>query len=90
MGPRRHGTHILYLSRKDVEEIDLNLSEILELVEKSFLEKAKGNSFMDPKHWYDWGGERFFSGMSAYTPAFKVAGVKWQSGVPENPGRSVN
>ena len=81
--------HILYLSRRDVEEVNLPLASMLRLIENCFLEKGKGNSIMHPKHWYDWGEERFFSAMTAYTPTFKVAGVKWQSVVPENPNRGL-
>jgi ornithine cyclodeaminase/alanine dehydrogenase len=81
--------HILYLSRRDVEDIGPNFSEVIAIVEKSLLEKGKGNSLMHPKHWYDWGSDRFFAAQSAYTPFFKVAGVKWQSGVPDNPQKGL-
>ena len=83
MASSQHDTHILYLSRKDLEEINLSLPDMLEIVEKSFVEKGKGGAIMEPKHWYDWGNNRFFSAMTAYTPAFGVAGVKWQSGAPD-------
>jgi len=82
-------THILYLSRKDVEEVELGLPEILTLVEKSFIEKGKGNCFMNPKHYFDSEEKTYFSAMSACTPTFKVAGVKWQSNVTENPSRGL-
>lgn len=81
--------HILYLSRKDVEEIGLSLAEIIQIVEKSFKEKGLGTSVMEPKHWYELGGGKFCSAMSAYTPSFNVVGVKWQSGIPENPSRGL-
>ena len=76
--------HILYLSRRDVEAVNLELTRVLPLVESSFVEKAKGTSLMEPKHWYESPDGNFFSAMSAYTPAFNVAGVKWQSGYPRN------
>jgi len=81
--------HILYLSKKDVEEIGLSLAEIIQIVEKSFKEKGLGTSVMEPKHWYELGGGKFCSAMSAYTPSFNVVGVKWQSGIPENPSRGL-
>lgn len=82
-------THLLYLSRKDIEEVGVELQVILELIEKSFIEKGKGSSIMEPKHWYEGPEGSFYSAMSAYTPAFGVAGVKWQSGVPNNPAKNL-
>lgn len=89
MASLRNEKHILYLSRKDVEEISLSLQEIIEIVEKSFREKGLGTSIMEPKHWYELGDGKFCSAMTAYTPAFQVIGVKWQSGIPENPNRGL-
>ena len=82
-------SHILYLSRKDLEEVNLPLEDMLSVMERSFVAKGKGEAIMEPKHWYDWGNNRFFSAMSAYVPAFGVAGVKWQGGVPDNPSRNL-
>lgn len=80
---------ILYLSRRDVENVSLPLNQVLKLVENSFKEKGMGNSIMEPKHWYELGGGKFCSAMSAFTPTFNAVGVKWQSGNPENPRKGL-
>lgn len=43
------GLQVLYLSRKDVEEVGLTMAEIINVVEKAFREKGEGRVEMPPK-----------------------------------------
>lgn len=75
---------ILYLSRKDVEEVNLPLSEIIEAVDRMFKEKGEGKVEMPPKPGIHTRPDAFIHAMPAYIASFEVAGIKWVSGYPEN------
>lgn len=61
------------------------MAEIIDLVEKAFHEKGKGNVEMPPKPGiHPGGGDNFIHAMPAYIPGMKSAGLKWVSGFPEN------
>jgi len=76
---------ILYLSRADVEAVEISMSEIIEALETVFKEKGEGRTEMPPKPGiHPGGGDNFIHAMPAYIPALKSAGVKWVSGFPEN------
>jgi ornithine cyclodeaminase/alanine dehydrogenase-like protein (mu-crystallin family) len=74
----------LYLSRADVETVDLPLSAVIEAVELTFREKANGRTILPAKHWIAPSARRFFSAMSSALPGVGMAGCKWQSGSPDN------
>lgn len=80
---------ILYLSRQDLESLELTLPEIVDLLETVFREKAEGRAIMPPKHWLERGDDRFYSAMSSYLPALNAGGCKWQSGDPGNARRGL-
>jgi len=80
---------MIYLSREHVEKVGLGMAEIVEGVEKAFLEKGKGYAAMPPKHWIEFGNSSFFSAMSGYLINLKTAACKWQSGSPDNPGKGL-
>ncbi len=40
---------VLYLSRTDIEKLDINMMDIIPVVEGAFLEKAKGRVEVPPK-----------------------------------------
>jgi ornithine cyclodeaminase/alanine dehydrogenase len=76
---------ILYLSQADVVSIGLEMSEIIQLLEKAFDEKGHGRVEMPPKPGIHPGdGDNFIHAMPAYIPALNSAGIKWVSGFPEN------
>ena len=76
---------LLYLSRAEVTNVGLTMSEIIQALEVAFMEKGKGRTEMPPKPGiHPGGGDNFIHAMPAYIPALKAAGVKWVSGFPEN------
>ena len=75
---------ILYLSRADVETVNLPMNEIIDLLEKAFLEKGRGRVEMPPKPGIHTMPDAFIHAMPAYIPSMRSAGIKWVSGYPEN------
>jgi len=75
---------VLYLSRADVEKINLSMNEIIDLLEKAFLEKGNGRVEMPPKPGIHTLPDAFIHAMPAYIPSMRSAGIKWVGGYPEN------
>ena len=75
---------ILYLSRADVEKVNLPMSQIIELLEQAFLEKGNGKVEMPPKPGIHTMPDAFIHAMPAFIPSMRSAGIKWVSGYPEN------
>ncbi len=75
---------VLYLSRADVEAVNLSMQEIIGLLEKAFLEKGNGTVEMPPKPGIHTMPDAFIHAMPAYIPSMRSAGIKWVSGYPEN------
>jgi len=75
---------LLYLSRADVEKVALDVTKIIELLEKAFREKGAGGVEMPPKPGIHTQPDAFIHAMPAYIPSMKSAGIKWVSGYPEN------
>jgi ornithine cyclodeaminase/alanine dehydrogenase len=75
---------VLYLSRADVETINLPMRQIIDLLEQAFLEKGQGRVEMPPKPGIHTMPDAFIHAMPAYIPALRSAGVKWVSGYPDN------
>ena len=76
---------LLYLSQKDVADVNLPMSEIIAALEVAFAEKGEGRTEMPPKPGiHPGGGDNFIHAMPAYIPALKSAGIKWVSGFSEN------
>lgn len=75
---------ILYLSREDVEKVNLDMPTVIQLVEKAFKEKGKGKVEMPPKPGIHTQPDAFIHAMPAYIPAMHAAGIKWVGGYPEN------
>lgn len=74
----------LYLSRKDVESVNLNMTEIIDELEDMFLEKGEGRVEMPPKLGIYPVMDAFIHAMPAYIPKFQSAGLKWISAYPRN------
>ena len=75
---------VLYLSRKDVENVELSMTEIIAVIDKMFKEKGEGKIEMPPKPGIHTRENAFIHAMAAYVPGLEAAGVKWVSGYPEN------
>lgn len=74
----------LYLSRADVETVNLPMSQVIDLLEVAFREKGNGRVEMPPKPGIHTMPDAFIHAMPAYIPAMHSAGIKWVSGYPEN------
>ncbi len=74
----------MYLSRKDVEKVGVPMKDIIEALEKMFVEKGNGRVEMPPKPGIHTRPDAFIHAMPAYIPALQSAGLKWVSGYPEN------
>ena len=75
---------LLYLSRADVETVNLSMKEIIDLLEIAFREKGNGRVEMPPKPGVHTMPDAFIHAMPAYIPSMRSAGIKWVSGYPEN------
>lgn len=80
---------ILYLSRKDVEEVGLSMAEIIDVLDDMFKEKGEGRVEMPPKPGIHTGKDAFIHAMPAYIPSIHSAGMKWISGYPKNPKKGL-
>jgi len=76
---------VLYLSRSDVEKVDVPMNDIIRTVEQAFCEKAEGRAEAPPKPGIHPQKDAFIHAMPAYLPRMKAAGLKWVSGFPDNP-----
>ena len=77
-------SEFLYLSRKDVEILEIPMAAIIENLEKMFREKGEGRVEMPPKPGIHTRPNAFTHAMPAYIPLLGASGVKWVSGYPEN------
>jgi len=80
---------ILYLSRHDIDNLNIPIAEVIRVVEKAFLEKVEGRTEVPPKPGIHPQKDAFIHAMPAYIPRMKSAGMKWVSGFPENPKRGL-
>jgi ornithine cyclodeaminase/alanine dehydrogenase len=79
----------LYLSRADIEKLNIPMKEIIRIVEEAFHEKAAGRTEMPPKPGIHPQKDTFIHAMPAYLQTMKAAGVKWVAGFPDNPRRGL-
>ena len=75
--------NVLYLSRKDVEEVGVSMAEIIKALDKMFREKGHGRVEMPPKPGIHTQTDAFIHAMPAYIPSLGSAGMKWVSGYPD-------
>jgi len=80
---------LLYLSRAEIEKLDISMEEIIKAVEEAFIEKAHGRAEVPPKPGIHPQEDAFIHAMPAYLPKMRSAGIKWVSGFPENPKRNL-
>lgn len=78
-----------YISRLDVEKMDIPMLEIIGIVERVFKEKGEGRVEMPPKPGIHTRPDAFSHAMPAYLSSLEAAGVKWISGYPENQSKGL-
>ncbi len=80
---------LLYLSRLDVEAIQLPMIEIIQALEAMFKEKGNGKVEMPPKPGIHTRPNAFIHAMPAYIPSLEAAGMKWVAGYPGNQAKGL-
>ena len=80
---------ILYLSRSDVEAVDVPMPEIIAALEATFRQKGEGRTEMPPKPGIHPRPDAFIHAMPAYIPSLGSAGIKWVGGFPDNARRGL-
>ncbi len=75
---------IIYLSRQDVENLEMSMKEVLSVVDEGFRLKGKGKTEMPPKPGIHPRKDAFIHAMPAYIQGLEAAGLKWVSGYPSN------
>jgi ornithine cyclodeaminase/alanine dehydrogenase len=75
---------LLYLSRKDVEDLGITMKEVLEVVDHGFRLKGLGKTEMPPKPGIHPRTNAFIHAMPAYVKEVEAAGLKWVSGYLTN------
>jgi ornithine cyclodeaminase/alanine dehydrogenase len=80
---------LLYLSRRDVEILNLPMAEIIAALDAMFKEKGAGQVEMPPKPGIHTQPDAFIHAMPAYIPSLQAAGLKWVSGYPGNQARGL-
>ena len=80
---------LLYLSRKDVEDLGITMKEVLEVVDHGFRLKGLGKTEMPPKPGIHPRANAFIHAMPAYVKEVEAAGLKWVSGYLSNVKRGL-
>lgn len=80
---------LLYLCRREVEQVGLSMAEFVEAIDEMFQQKGRGNVEMPPKVGIRPRTDAFILAMPAYIPGLESAGMKWVGGYPENPGKGL-
>jgi len=80
---------VLYLSRSDVEAVQLLMVDIIQALEAMFKEKGNGKVEMPPKPGIHTRPNAFIHAMPAYIPSLEAAGMKWVSGYPGNQAKGL-
>ena len=85
----KYNESFVYLSRRDIESLQISMSQIIEVLVEMFMEKGEGRVEMPPKPGIHTKKDSFIHAMPAYIPSMKVAGLKWVSGYPENQSKGL-
>lgn len=78
---------LLYLSRADVESLELPFGTLVDTVRQVFREKGLGQVESPPKRGVIPASGCSIRGMMAWIPSLRAAGVKWISAFPPNAER---
>ncbi len=82
-------SQILYLNARHLASLEPEPRELVDVIERAFRYKARGQTEMPPKIFFQMEGDRFYSAMASCCPPLGFAGAKWQSGDPDNPARGL-
>jgi ornithine cyclodeaminase/alanine dehydrogenase-like protein (mu-crystallin family) len=85
----QYNNEFLYLSRQDVEMINIPMKDIIATLEQMFREKGEGRVEMPPKPGIHTQPDAFIHAMPAYIPSLAAAGMKWVSGYPGNQSKNL-
>ena len=80
---------LVYLSRADVEGLEMSMREVLEALDRGFAAKGRGHTEMPPKPGIHTRPDCFIHAMPAYVEELEVAGLKWVSGYPPNSAKGL-
>jgi len=80
---------LVYLSRADVESLNVSMKEVLDALDLGFAAKGRGNTEMPPKPGIHPRPDCFIHAMPAYVKELEVAGLKWVSGYPPNTAKGL-
>ena len=80
---------LVYLSRADVEGLEMTMREVLDALDLGFAAKGRGNTEMPPKPGIHPRPDCFIHAMPAYVRELEVAGLKWVSGYPPNTAKGL-
>ena len=84
------GSQLLYLSRKDIESLQLQMNEVINVLEEAFIEKAENRIELPPKTGIrPQNNDAFINAMLCSIPKFNAAGVKWVAAYPQNKRRNL-
>jgi ornithine cyclodeaminase/alanine dehydrogenase len=83
------GAELLYLSRAEVEKVNLPMAEIIAAVEAVFREKGEGRVEMPAKIGIHPAPDDFLHAMPAYVASPSAAGIKWVGNFLKNPARGL-
>ena len=75
---------ILFLSQKEILNLGLGMTEIIDLVEEGLIEHGRGGVENPPKPGIHATPNSFIHAMPAYFKNLKIGGLKWVSGYPDN------
>jgi len=78
------GKEMLYLTLKDIEEIQLNEEEVFRIVEEALAEHGRKNCEMPAKIGIHPLKDTLMHAMPAFVPLYKACGIKWAECFPEN------
>jgi len=81
----KKGKELLYLSIKDVEDVNFSMEEVIDVLEIAFTEKGNERFEKPPKIGIHTKKDAFIHAMPCWIPKFKSCGIKWVSGYPESP-----
>lgn len=82
---RKNAMKFVYLSRRDVESLQMTMQDVLAAVDNGFRLKGRGKTEMPPKPGIHPRPNSFIHAMPAYVQEVEAAGLKWVSGYPANP-----
>ena len=78
----KRGREILYLSRKDIEQLGVSIADVIEWIEELF--RIKKECELPPKIGIHTRPNSFIHAMPAWVPPLKATGLKWIAGYLNN------